>query len=160
MIEVWTDGACSNNGAKNAVGGWAYIIKQDGLLSSYSHGEQNTTNNRCEYLAMLNGLRSAEDRASPFEEIVCYSDSALLINTMNSWIFNWERNGWQRKTGPIKNLDLVKELHRYAVDPRFTFRKVAGHAGVEMNEQCDKLAVEAKKQLTEKIRNTHEGSNY
>ncbi len=153
MIELWTDGATSKNGSKNAIGGWAYVLVRDGEILFKGHGaEFGTTNNRCEYLAMINGLKHLEEMDMIHETINCYSDSALLINTLNTWIHDWKKNNWTKKSkGEIKNLDLVKALYPYTQKDNIVFSKVAGHAGVAFNEMCDKLAVFSRKLLEEKI---------
>lgn len=153
MLELWTDGASSNNGMKNSIGGWAYVIVKDGEeFYSDSGAEINATNNRCEYLAMLNGLKEIERRKEleGYETISCYSDSALLINTLIQWIFNWKKRGWRRKDGPVKNLELVQKLYPYANNSRYKFYHVKGHAGVKWNEKCDQLAVAARLDLEDK----------
>lgn len=154
MIELWTDGATSNNGRKNAVGGWAYVIVKDGEeLCSGSGAEAGATNNRCEYLAMLSGLKEVERLVdlTKYETISCFSDSALLINTLTRWIFSWKERGWRRKDGPVKNLELVQELYPYAECPKYKFYHVKGHAGIKWNEKCDELAVAARLGLEDEL---------
>lgn len=153
MIEIWTDGATSNNGKKNAIGGWAYVIVKDGEELCHGSGaEKGATNNRCEYLGMLEGLKELERRVdlTQHECISCFSDSALLINTLTRWIFSWKERGWRRKDGPVKNLELVQELYPYAVSSKFKFYHVKGHAGIKWNEKCDQLAVAARLNLEDK----------
>ena len=75
-------------------------------------GAADTTNNRMELMAMIEGLRMLPADA----ETTLYSDSNLCVQTVNEWAAGWERRGWKRKTGPIANLELVKEL--WALDQR------------------------------------------
>ena len=70
-----------------------------------------------------------------------YTDSALLYNTLTQWIEGWKNNGWKRKTGEIKNLDLVKQLYEYS---NKNFNHVRAHNGDKWNEWCDKAAVAAR----------------
>lgn len=154
MVELWTDGATSNNGRENAVGGWAYVIIKDGEELCHGSGaEYGATNNRCEYLGMLNGLIELEKRVNlmEYETISCYSDSALLVNTLTRWIFSWKEHGWRRKDGPVKNLELVQELYPYAVNPKYKFYHVKAHTGIKWNELCDQLAVKAREDLSNEI---------
>ena len=109
MIKVYTDGACSGNGKEGAIGGWAFCVigENDELIYGESGAEVNTTNNRMEFTAMLRALQWTEKNLNN-NFIEYYTDSALLYNTLTQWIEGWKNNGWKRKTGEIKNLDLVK----------------------------------------------------
>ena len=150
MIKVYTDGACSGNGKEGAIGGWAFCVigENDELIHSETGAEVNTTNNRMEFTAMLRALQWTEKNLSN-NFIEYYTDSALLYNTLTQWIEGWKNNSWKRKTGEIKNLDLVKQLYEYS---NKNFNHVRGHHGdkdenSKWNEYVDKLAVRARKDL-------------
>ena len=150
MIKVYTDGACSGNGKEGAIGGWAFCVigENDELIHSETGAEVNTTNNRMEFTAMLRALQWTEKKLNN-NFIEYYTDSALLYNTLTQWIEGWKNNGWKRKTGEIKNLDLVKQLYEYS---NKNFNHVRGHNGdkdenSKWNEYVDKLAVRARKDL-------------
>ena len=66
-----------------------------------------------EFTAMLRALQWVEKNLNN-NFIEYYTDSALLYNTLTQWIEGWKNNGWKRKTGEIKNLDLVKQLYEYS----------------------------------------------
>jgi len=125
-IQVWTDGACSGNPGPAGLGVVILDGKQRTELSEYL-GEG--TNNIAELMAILRGLESVKDRTRP---VVVYSDSSYSIDIL---------------TKPFKakkNVELVGELRaacRTFADLRFV--KVAGHAGVPLNERCDQLARDA-----------------
>ena len=142
MIKVYTDGACSGNGKEGAVGGWAFCVigENNELIYSETGAEVNTTNNRMEFTAMLRALQWTEKNLNN-NFIEYYTDSALLYNTLTQWIEGWKNNGWKRKTGEIKNLDLVKQLYEYS---NKNFNHVRGHHGDKWNEWCDKAAVAAR----------------
>ena len=142
MIKVYTDGACSGNGKEGAIGGWAFCVigENDELIYSESGAEVNTTNNRMEFTAMLRALQWTEKNLNN-DFIEYYTDSALLYNTLTQWIEGWKNNGWKRKTGEIKNLDLVKQLYEYS---NKNFNHVRGHHGDQWNEWCDRAAVAAR----------------
>jgi ribonuclease HI len=143
---VWTDGACRGNPGP---GGWAAIVVgPDGLAPrELSGGERLTTNNRMEYMAALEGLRSL-----PGGSVACIvTDSRLMLDSMTKWIHGWKRKGWKTASGdPVKNQDLVMaleaEIARHA-DVRWHW--VKGHeTGVEhahkvLNDRADQLAVAA-----------------
>jgi len=70
-----------------------------------------------------------------------FSDSNLAVQSMNDWAKGWERRGWKRKTGPIKNLELVKELYfKLQARPELTLRWIRAHDGSLWNEYADSLA--------------------
>ena len=142
MIKVYTDGACSGNGKEGAIGGWAFCVigENDELIHSETGAEVNTTNNRMEFTAMLHALQWTEKNLNN-NFIEYYTDSALLYNTLTQWIEGWKNNGWKRKTGEIKNLDLVKQLYKYS---NKNFNHLRGHNGDKWNEWCDKAAVAAR----------------
>ena len=142
MIKVYTDGACSGNGKEGAIGGWAFCVigENDELIHGESGAEVNTTNNRMEFTAMLRALQWTEKKLND-NFIEYYTDSALLYNTLTQWIEGWKNNGWKRKTGEIKNLDLVKQLYKYS---NKNFNHVRGHHGDKWNEWCDRAAVAAR----------------
>ena len=103
---VWTDGACSGNPGP---GGWAAIVVAPGRRRAVelSGGEPHTTNNRMEYTAALEGLRSL-----PAGSRACIvTDSRLMLDSMTKWIHGWKRRGWKTAGGdPVKNQDLVRAL--------------------------------------------------
>jgi len=70
-----------------------------------------------------------------------HSDSQLCVNTINQWAAGWEKRGWKRKSGPIKNLDLVKELYALANrHPDVKLVWIKAHDGSRWNEYVDVLA--------------------
>ena len=93
-----------------------------------------------EFTAMLRALQWTEKNLNN-NFIEYYTDSALLYNTLTQWIEGWKNNGWKRKTGEIKNLDLVKQLYEYS---NKNFNHLRGHHGDKWNEWCDKSAVAAR----------------
>lgn len=169
-IEIWTDGACRGNGKKEAIGGWAYAIVIDGkVMHTEANGVQNTTNNQMELAAVTNGILALNhifERITTIDQsdlmlditnatdIVIYSDSAYFQRCWaEQWYKRWQKNGWvtaDRK--PVKNREMWEWLIPYFENPRFTFKKVKGHAGNEFNELVDKLATEAADKLKEELR--------
>jgi cyclic pyranopterin phosphate synthase len=120
-IEIYTDGACKGNPGR---GGWAAVIKHDGKHRVISGNETNTTNNRMELLAAIKGIETAPG----VEEVVLFSDSTYLINTMTK--------KWKRKA----NTDLWKQLDNLTNVRRITWRWVKGHNGNPGNELADSMA--------------------
>jgi ribonuclease HI len=142
---VWTDGACSGNPGP---GGWAAIVvAPDGTSTELSGGDRHTTNNRMEYTAALEGLRSL-----PAGSRACIvTDSRLMLDSMTKWIAGWKRKGWKTAAGDaVKNQDLVQaldaELARHAQVRWHWVRgheTGAAHAHKARNDRADRLAVAA-----------------
>lgn len=135
MIEIFTDGSCRMNPGP---GGWgAVVTKDDKVINAFSAQEVQTTNNRMEMSAILWALAAYGD-VNP----VVYSDSAYAVNTFNTWMWNWKKNGWVRPKGkPVENLDLVQKYDNLVSKGyKIELRKVAGHSGIRYNEIADALA--------------------
>jgi ribonuclease HI len=135
-VELWADGACSGNPGP---GGWAAILRWNGHEREISGGEPLTTNNRMELQSVIEGLAAI---SRPMDVIV-HTDSSYVEGAFTrGWLDQWQRNGW-RTAGkqPVKNRDLWERLAEEASRHRVVFRRVRGHAGVELNERADQLAV-------------------
>lgn len=143
-ILVYTDGACSGNPGP---GGWAAILKHPstGTVKRLSGGEPNTTNNRMELTAAIEGLRAITGEQPRRVHLV--SDSEYVIKGLTIWIKGWIAHNWRRgkKAGapPVKNVDLWKELYALAQQHDMSYEHVRGHTGHPENEECDRMAVEA-----------------
>lgn len=139
-VILFTDGACSGNPGP---GGWAFILRHpsSGKEVERYGGEPETTNNRMELNAVIQGLSSLT-RPSRVE---VWSDSKYVLNGLAEWMEAWKKRGW-RTAGkkPVKNLELWKELDRLKAIHQLTFHWIEGHAGHPENERCDQLAVLAR----------------
>jgi ribonuclease HI len=141
---VWTDGACSGNPGP---GGWAAIVVPPGGgdLVELSGGDPDTTNNRMELTAALEGLRSLPAGA----RACVVTDSLLMLKSMTLWLPGWKRKGWKTAAGkPVKNQDLLTALEaEVARHAAVRWHWVKGHQnGVEharLNDRADRLAVAA-----------------
>lgn len=118
MIEIYTDGSCLSNPGP---GGWAAIVLQDGSRQDLYGGEKETTNNRMEILAVIEGLGSVPESS----EVAVFSDSQYVVNTMAR---NWKRNA---------NRDLWARLDAEAGKRHVKWNWVRGHAGDPLNEEAD-----------------------
>jgi len=145
-VVVWTDGACSGNPGP---GGWAALVVAPDAAEpvELSGGAPHTTNNRMEYTAALEGLRSLPDGSA----VCIVTDSRLMLDSMTRWIAGWKRKGWRTAGGdPVKNQDLVRaldaEIGRHA---NVRWHWVRGHETGEahahkaLNDRADQLAVAA-----------------
>ena len=132
---VFTDGSCEGNPGP---GGWGFVwVENDVVVEQCSGDEPATTNNRMELQALIEAFKLVPRET----KLTVYSDSQLCVNTINQWAAGWERRGWKRKTGPIKNLELVKELYALAnAHPNVTVQWIRAHDGSKWNEYADALA--------------------
>jgi len=141
-IEIYTDGACSPNPGPGAYG---VILVRDGLNVELSGGFRNTTNNRLEMMAAIEGLKALNgDRAAG---ITIYSDSRYLVDMYNGgYARKWQSNGWRLASrNPAQNVDLWSVLLELT-HSRVKFEWVRGHDEHPENERCDALAVAARQQ--------------
>ncbi len=139
QVTIYTDGACSGNPGPGVC---AAILIYGKNVKHLSGGERYTTNNRMEMKAALKGLQALKEPC----QVDLYSDSAYLINAhRQGWLDKWQKTNWThgRNKEPVLNADLWQELLKEEARHVITWHKVSGHAGVEYNELCDKLAVEA-----------------
>jgi ribonuclease HI len=143
MIKIYTDGSCKSNGNKEAIGGLGVVfIDGDKVIHTHHQTFSHTTNNRMEYKSMIYGMQWCVENSITNPHFV--SDSKLLLDTVQTWMFGWEKKGW-RKAGSgagakIKNLDLVLELWELKkLLPKATFEWVKGHSGDMYNEMADEL---------------------
>jgi ribonuclease HI len=134
-VVIHTDGACSGNPGP---GGWGAVLEFNGHERELSGGAPQTTNNRMELTALIAGF----DLVPPGEPATVYSDSNYCVKMINEWAAGWARNGWRRKAGPVKNLDLVKALYERArARPELELRWIKAHDGSRWNEYADALSV-------------------
>jgi len=126
-IEIWTDGASSNNGRPNAKAAWAFVAdtyEEGGLVD----GKQ--TNNRGEALAIFHALLWAAGKG--YKKIRIYTDSQITIH------------GVSKHPDKVKeNRDIFQKIYdvvnKNALD--VTYVKVLGHSGDKNNDRADQLAV-------------------
>lgn len=132
---VFTDGSATPNPGP---GGWGAVYVVGGEVVDQRHGHHpDTTNNRMELTALI----EAFDLVPEGTPATVYTDSKLCVDTITKWAAGWERNGWKRKTGPIKNLDLVKQLYaRAKARPELQLAWIAAHSGNRWNEYADSLS--------------------
>ncbi|MDA7842968.1 ribonuclease HI [Methylophilaceae bacterium] len=134
MIKIYTDGACKGN---PGVGGWGAIIMQDEKNIELFGGENETTNNRMELMAVIMALKEISSNL----ELTIYTDSKYVQKGISEWIKNWKVNNWRSSSKkPVKNKDLWIELDEAVGSRKINWEWVKGHAGNEGNEKADDLA--------------------
>ncbi len=140
-IVIYTDGGCSGNPGP---GGWGAVIIEGTNETRISGGEHETTNNRMELTAAIEGLSFAQKNFGPDREVYVYSDSQYVKNGITSWIKSWKLKGWKTASRqPVKNQDLWMALDSvYSTFTNLKWNWVKGHAGIKYNEICDSLCGE------------------
>ena len=134
MIKIYTDGACKGN---PGVGGWGAIIMQDEKNIELFGGENETTNNRMELMAVIMALKKTPSNL----ELTIYTDSTYVQKGISEWIKNWKVNNWRSSNKkPVKNKDLWVDLDEAVGSRKIYWEWVKGHAGNEGNEKADELA--------------------
>ncbi len=134
-VTIYTDGACSGNPGP---GGWAAILCYGAARRELSGGEADTTNNRMELLAVIRGLEALKEEC----RVELCTDSQYIANALNNgWLRDWKKRGWRRRDGALKNAELWQTLDALLQRHIVAARWVKGHAGDELNDRCDALAV-------------------
>lgn len=141
-VILYTDGACSGNPGP---GGYAAILIYNNIEKEIVGGQKDTTNNKMEMMAVIKGLEMLKESC----EVEVYSDSAYVVNSIEKgWIYSWRKNGWKKADKKeVKNIDLWERLLKQLEIHKVTFNKVKGHAQDELNNRCDKLAVEQREKF-------------
>ena len=133
-IEIHTDGACLGNPGP---GGWAALLRWRGVERELAGGEAQTTNNRMELLAVIQGLRALKRPCT----VIIHTDSQYVMKGMTEWLANWKRRGWMTADKkPVKNAELWQLLDEQVQRHTVSWRWVRGHAGDPGNERADQLA--------------------
>jgi ribonuclease HI len=141
---IVTDGSADN---RTGQGGWGVVIQTPLSLVEACGNAENTTSNRMELMAAIEGIKLAEST-----DIELVSDSAYLLNTLkNRWYVQWflEEDA-DAKVRP--NLDLWEELVQLVNTRDVVLTKVRGHSGDYWNERVDKLAKNARRNSEEFVR--------
>lgn len=133
-VRIYTDGACRGN---PGIGGWGAILMIDEHKRELCGGEKETTNNRMEMMAAIEGLTALTQPC----HVSLTTDSKYVLKGMTEWINNWRKNGFKTaQKKPVKNADLWERLDELCSKHDVDWHWVKGHAGHEMNERADFLA--------------------
>jgi ribonuclease HI len=162
ILHIFTDGACTNNGKKNASAAWGALVVSDMghiVLDRYSGAvpiREPQTNQRAELRGLLRGVEIAEEQLRGKKEITkvqIWSDSQYSINCASVWGPNWKRAGWKKQGGDIQHLDLIQQLVQKTQSLAYSleYKWLRGHkeGGSQyqfpwmFNHQVDSLATSA-----------------
>lgn len=133
-VRIFTDGACRGNPGP---GGWGVVLQYGDVEKTLYGAEKNTTNNRMELMAAIQGLEALKQDC----DVIVTTDSKYVMNGITQWLAGWKRNGWKTADKkPVKNVELWQRLeqatHRHKID----WQWVRGHTGHPENELADSLA--------------------
>ncbi|WP_049721635.1 ribonuclease HI [Gilvimarinus polysaccharolyticus] len=133
-VEIYTDGACRGNPGP---GGWGALLRFDGQEKELWGGEPDTTNNRMELSAAIEGLKALTEPC----DVVLTTDSQYVRKGITEWLEGWKRKGWRTASKqPVKNVDLWQALDEQSRRHKIDWRWVKGHSGHVENERADQLA--------------------
>lgn len=134
IVELFSDGACKGNPGP---GGWGVLLRYDQQEESLYGGEHNTTNNRMELTAVIQGLEALQEHCA----VSVTTDSEYVRKGITEWVSKWKQNGWRTAAKkPVKNSDLWRQLDQAAARHTVTWHWVKGHSGHRDNEMADTLA--------------------
>lgn len=139
-VYLYTDGACSGNPGP---GGWGAILRFGAHEKELSGGEAQTTNNRMELTAVIEGLSALKE---PCSVELCTDSTYVADAIRKGWLKGWAAKGWKKADrSPVLNVDLWQRLLPLLEMHDVTVKWVRGHAGHPENERCDVLAVACSK---------------
>ena len=134
LVEIFTDGACRGNPGP---GGWGVLMRYGTEERSFCGGELDTTNNRMELTAVIEGLSALTQPC----QVELSSDSTYVLKGIQEWMPNWKKRGWKTAAKkPVKNVDLWQKLDAVIGEHKIDWRWVKGHSGHRENEIADQLA--------------------
>lgn len=134
IVEIFTDGACRGNPGP---GGWGVLMRYQGTEKELWGGEKNTTNNRMELTAAIQGLLALKRPC----EVTITTDSQYVRKGITEWMINWKKRGWKTASKePVKNVDLWQALDTEVCKHQIQWHWVKGHSGHRENEMADELA--------------------
>jgi ribonuclease HI len=133
-VYIYTDGACRGNPGP---GGWGVLLRCKGKEMELYGGESETTNNRMELTAAIQGLTALKRPC----EVMVTTDSLYVLKGISEWLPNWIRKGWKTSANaPVKNADLWQLLVAAQRSHQVDWQWIKGHSGHPENERADRLA--------------------
>lgn len=142
--KIYTDGGCEPNPGEAGSG---VAVYRGNLLSELWYGLYNSygTNNTAELNALNQAMIMAKNEIEQGASVAIFCDSKYSIQCITQWAVNWEKNGWKKKGGEIKNLELIKQMFALylLIKDKVKILHVNGHVGVEGNELADRMSIHA-----------------
>lgn len=141
-VSIYCDGACEPNPGHAGSG---VVVYRKGELAELWYGLYNPmgTNNTAELNALYHALRMAEAELETGNSVEICSDSAYSINCVSTWAPGWEKRGWKRADGEIKNLEIIQACYTIyqRIKKKLALTHVSAHVGTEGNELADRMAM-------------------
>jgi ribonuclease HI len=133
-VTIYTDGACRGNPGS---GGWGALLISGSKEKEVFGGAANTTSNRMELTAAIEGLRALKQHG----QVRIYTDSEYVRRGITEWIQQWKSRGWKTAARTaVKNEDLWRNLDEILAGKDIEWHWVKGHSGHPGNERADQLA--------------------
>lgn len=143
-VEIFTDGACSGN---PGIGGWGVLLRFGKHEKELSGGEVDTTNNKMEMTAVIEGLSQLKEPC----DVTIYTDSQYVLKGYTQWLPSWIAKGWKTAgKKPVANVELWQKIVELSKKHHITWVWVKGHAGHQENERVDALARQFYENYSEK----------
>ncbi len=147
FVAIYADESCLGNGKEGENPGGAgvlveYLHKGELVRRALWVAEPSTTNNRMALRSVIEAMNALSGKGHRFR-VLFTTDSRYIVDGMSTWVHDWARRGWKRKSGAIENLDLWQEAVRVASKHDVSWRWVRGHNGHAQNEFANDIAVRA-----------------
>ncbi|MDF1883087.1 ribonuclease H [Sulfurimonas sp. SAG-AH-194-C21] len=143
-VTIYCDGGCTPNPGKAGSG---VAIYRDNSLSELWYGlyEPMGTNNTAELGALYESLVIAQRETNAGNNVSIKCDSMYSIDCISKWAISWEKKGWTKKGGEIKNLDIIKKAYFLynEIKQDVKLSHIKAHAGYEGNELADRMTMYA-----------------
>ncbi len=157
-VKIFTDGASEPNPGEAGSG---IAIYQDNTLTELWYGiyQEMGTNNTAELNGLYQAMLIAKDKIKQNLSVGVFCDSMYSIQCITQWAAGWQKKGWVKAGGEIKNLDLIKQMFSLyqELEKHIEIHHVNGHVGIEGNELADRMsiiAIESKEQELSLYRET------
>lgn len=140
--KIYTDGGCEPNPGQAGSG---VAIYRDEQISELWYGlyNPNGTNNTAELNALFQAMMMAKDELKKDRSVAIFCDSKYSIQCVTQWAAGWEKKGWKKAGGEIKNLALIQDMFALykELKAKLQILHVNGHVGVEGNELADRMSI-------------------
>ena len=143
-IKIFTDGGCEPNPGEAGTG-LAVYLNNDLTELWYGLYQPMGTNNTAELQGLKQAFIIAKEKLQAGLSVAIYSDSKYSIDCITKWATGWEKKGWTKAGGEIKNLDIIKPAYAMYQElaSQITIHHVKGHVGIEGNELADRMSIVA-----------------
>ena len=146
-LNVFTDGACSNNGKNKAKAGIGVYFGDNDKRNIYKICKGNQTNNNAELTAILEAINICKNIN---KNVIIYTDSKYSINCYTEWSSEWIKNNWKMKNNKIpENINVIKRGYTLLQENKnISLKYIKAHTNLMDkysigNRKADKLATDS-----------------